>query len=480
MSAIADHSSGLDLLLDVRGGRARSLRAQLEEQLRDGVRGGRLHPGTALPSSRALAAELGVSRGVVVEAYGQLVAEGYLLARRGSATRVAALAPERAADPPPERRAPPGIRFDFRVETPDLSAFPRRAWLAAERRVLAKAPDSAFGYGERAGDPALRTALAAYLGRSRGVAATAERVVVTAGIMQGIGLVATALRERGVRRIAVEHPGFVMHREVVGRQGLEVVETPVDGDGIRIDALGDAGAVLVTPAHQMPTGALLAPNRRAALLEWAAATGAFVLEDDYNGEYRYDREPVGALQGLAPERVVYLGSASKTLAPGLRLAWLALPAELVDPVREAKLWADGGSPTIAQLTFADFVARGELDRHLRRMRASYRRRRDTLVGALARHLPGARVGAVAAGLHAHATLPRGPDLATVLASAWGAGVAVFGYEHEGETRLLLGFANLPEPAVEPAVRALADAVRAAALRSIGAGPAGPAPVRTAL
>ncbi|HEX8103772.1 MAG TPA: PLP-dependent aminotransferase family protein [Solirubrobacteraceae bacterium] len=456
---------GVDLLVGVRPGSGRSLRAQVEEQLRAGVRSGTLHAGVDLPSSRALAAELGVSRGVVVEAYAQLVAEGYLVTRRGAGTRVAAVAPERPAwEGPRAGPAAPPVRFDFRVESGDLSAFPRRAWLAAERRALTRAPDAALGYGDRAGAAELRAALAAYLGRSRGVAAGPDRLLVAAGTMQSLGLVAGALRARGVARVAVEHPGFPLHRVVLARAGLEVVEVAVDGGGLDVAALAasSAGAALVTPAHQMPTGAVLAPERRAALLEWAAARDAFVLEDDYNGEFRYDREPVGALQGLAPERVAYLGSASKTLAPGLRLAWIVPPAELLGPVREAKEWADGGSPAIAQLALADLIAGGELDRHVRRMRAAYRRRRDLLVAALAAELPLARVGGVAAGLHALATLPRGPRADAVLAAAWADGVAVYGYDHGGATHLLLGFGSLPEPSIEPAVRALAAAWRRAA------------------
>jgi GntR family transcriptional regulator/MocR family aminotransferase len=321
-------------------------------------------------------------------------------------------------------------------------------------------PDAALGYGDRTGAPVLRAALAGYLGRSRGVAAAPDRLVVASGTMQGLGLVARALAGRGVRRVAVEHPGFPLHRVILARAGLEVVEVEVDGGGLRVEdlAAADAGAVLVTPAHQMPTGAVLAPERRAALLEWAAATGALVLEDDYNGEYRYDREPVGALQGLAPERVAYLGSASKTLAPGLRLAWIVAPEAIAETVREEKQWADGGSPAIAQHALADLISSGELDRHVRRMRASYRRRRDQLVAAVHEHLPGARVGGVAAGLHALVTLPPGLGVEAVLQAAWGDGVGVYGYEHAGATHLLLGFASLPEPSVEPAVRALARAL----------------------
>ena len=450
---------GLDLLVTVDRDGGRPLRGQLEDQLRDAIRRGALHAGTPLPSTRALAAELGISRGVVVEAYAQLVAEGFLVARAGAATRVASVTRH---DPPsrPRERVPPPVRFDFRVEAADLSAFPRRAWAGALREVLREAPIAAFGYGDRAGAPALRATLAAYLGRARGVAADAERVVVTTGITQAVAVLARALRRAGVTHVAVEDPGFPVHRMVIAREGLRVVPVPVDRDGLVVEALDAtaAGAVLVTPSHQFPLGIGLAPERRAALVEWAAARDAWILEDDYDGEYRFDREPVGALQALAPARVAYLGSASKTLAPALRLGWIVAPPALSDAVADVKALADSGSPQLEQLALARFVDRGELDRHLRRMRLSYRRRRDTLVAGLAEHLPALGLEGIPAGLHVAARLPPGVPVGPVLQRAWASDVGIFGFEHGGVARLLLGYANLAEPSVLPAVRALARVV----------------------
>jgi GntR family transcriptional regulator/MocR family aminotransferase len=456
--ARAEHL-GLDLLIAVHRDGHGPLRDQLEHQLRDGIRRGVLHEGTPLPSTRALAAELGVSRGVVVEAYAQLVAEGFLVARPGSATRVAQVA-HHEPQAPAAAPQPPPVRFDLRVEAADLSAFPRRAWLAALRDALHDAPDAAFGYGDRSGAPALRATLAAYLGRSRGVAAEPDRVLVCTGITQAVGLLARALRRAGVTRVAVEDPGFPVHRMVLAREGLQVVPIPVDGGGLVVDALdaADVGAVLVTPSHQFPLGMALAPQRRAALVEWAAAREAWVLEDDYDGEYRFDRDPVGALQALAPAHVVYLGSASKTLAPALRLGWAVLPPGLADGVAEAKVLADAGSPQIEQLALARFVERGDLDRHLRRMRGSYRRRRDALVGGLAERLPMFELEGIPAGLHVAARVPAEIPIGPLLGRAWEAGVRVVGFEHGGVARLLLGYANLPEPSVAPAVRALAELV----------------------
>jgi GntR family transcriptional regulator/MocR family aminotransferase len=459
------------LLLELGAQPGSSLRDQLERQLRAAIRNRRLHPRTRLPSSRALARKLGVSRGVVVEAYSQLVAEGYLTARQGDGTRVAAGA---AAAEPPGRRVAPARppRYDFRLGVPDLAAFPRAAWLTSARRALRDAPDAALGHPDPRGVRQLRAALASYLGRVRGVVTAPERLLVCTGFWQGLGLLCAALRARGASRLAMEDPSFVLHRGIVAHVGLEVVPVPVDHDGIVVERLErtDADAVLVTPAHQFPTGGVLAPERRAALLEWAERRNALVIEDDYDAEYRYDRDPVGALQGLAPDRVAYGGTASKTLAPALRLGWLALPGWLTDAVAGEKLIADAGTSTLEQLTYAGFVERGELDRHLRRTRLAYRRRRDALVEGLARELADARLTGVAAGIHAVLELPPGCDEKRVVEAAAARHVAVEPMSpHRFSARpdapaLLLGYAQLREPAIRRAVTELARAVRASRRR----------------
>ena len=449
---------GRDLFVALDRGDARPLRTQLEEQLREGVRSGRLHAGTALPSTRALAAELGVARGVVVEAYGQLVAEGFLVAQRGSATRVARVSAAQPLIKAPSTRMPP-VRFDLRAESADRAAFPRRAWLAAARRALAAAPDADLGYGRWAGAPALRAALASYLGRARGVVAEPEQVVIASGITQAITLLAAVLGRRGARTIIVEDPGFEHHRTGLERAGLALAPVPVDGAGLQTAALPAAAAALVTPAHQMPTGAVMAPERRAALLDWAAAHDALVFEDDYDGEYRYDREPIGALQGLGPARVAYLGSTSKTLAPALRLGWMVLPGDLAPELAEERGWSDGGSPVLDQLALADLIERGELDRHLRRMRLRYRRRRDALLAALARHLPDLEVGGAAAGLHVTLALAPGADPDAIVDAAAARGVGLFGVPHAQRPLLLVGYANIADAAIDRGVAELAKAVR---------------------
>jgi GntR family transcriptional regulator / MocR family aminotransferase len=435
------------------------LHVQLEEQLREGVRGGQLLPGTRLPATRELARQLAISRGVVVEAYAQLTAEGYLTTRRGAGTVVAALS--RPAPQPPAPSFPRAVPEDFHPGSPDLAGFPRAAWSRSLRLCARDAPDSVYGYADPAGTPELRSTLARYLGRARGVGAEPERIVVTTGLTQGIALVARALRAKGVQRVVVEDPGFMVHRAVLAHCGLEPIPVPVDDDGLRTDLLADveAGAALVTPAHQAPLGGVLAPARRAALLDWARRADAIVIEDDYDAEYRYDRGPVGALQGLAPERVAYAGCASKVLAPGLRIGWLALPDALVGPIGHEKTMDDLGTPVLDQLALADFVERGELDRHLRRMRPRYRSRRDALVEALAEHLPDWRIGGVAAGLHTVALLPEQVDEASLLRRAETHDMRLHGLSWyrvaPGPPGIVLGYGGLSEPAIARLVPRLA-------------------------
>ncbi|MET9506668.1 PLP-dependent aminotransferase family protein [Streptomyces sp. NPDC006622] len=403
---------GVDLHLETDGNEGR--RAGLERALRDAVRGGRLAPGTRLPATRRLATEVGISRNTVKAAYDQLVAEGYLTARQGSGTRVAAL-PATAAEPPATAARTREPRFDLRPGSPDVGAFPAAAWLRALRRAIATAPSLAYDYGDPRGRPELRTALSGYLGRARGVIAPPERIVITSGYVQGLALLTRALEGAPV---GMEDPGLPFHREVVRRNGGHVVPVPVDERGVCPRGLGDLGALVVTPAHQYPTGVTLHPERRRALTDWARTRGALIVEDDYDGEFRYDRQPVGALQGMAPGQVAYLGTASKTLGPALRLGWMVLPPHLVDAVADAKLHSDHHTETIGQLALTELIRGHAYDRHVRACRLRYRRRRDLLLERL-----GARRGVrgIAAGLHA---LVEVRDEADVLERAEAEGLAV--------------------------------------------------------
>ncbi|WKK26342.1 PLP-dependent aminotransferase family protein [Streptomyces olivoreticuli] len=459
--AISGAGAGADLHLDLTG--PGGVRASLIRALRDAVRTGRLAPGTRLPASRTLAADLGLARNTVADAYGELVAEGWLTARQGSGTRVA----PRAAPGAPERRSPvprtrPRPVYDLRGGTADVSAFPRAAWLTAARRALAAAPAEAFGHVDERGRVELRTALADYLSRARGVRADPERIVVCAGFTQGLALLSRVLRERGTRELGVEAYGLWFHHEALDRHGLRTSPLTVDESGARVEELErrkGLRAVMLTPAHQFPTGVPLHPDRRAAVVDWAVRTGGLILEDDYDGEFRYDRQPVGCLQGLAPEHAVYFGTASKSLAPGLRLAWMVLPEHLVGDVVRLKRAGEWSSGALDQLTLAELITSGAYDRHVRAMRLSYRRRRDQLVDALAAHAPHIRVTGIAAGLHAVLSLPPGTEQDTVRAGAW-EGLALEGLSRfrqgptAGEEGLVVGYATPPSHAFEGALSAL--------------------------
>jgi GntR family transcriptional regulator/MocR family aminotransferase len=429
------------------------LRRQIETSIRDSIRAGRLPLGSSLPPSRMLAADLGVSRGVVVEAYQQLASEGYLASRAGGYTQVAAGPSRPTAGLRLARTAPP--RIDLSYGRADVSSFPRAAWLRAIRGALASAPNDVFGYLAGSGVPQLRTALADYLNRVRGTLAQPDQIVICTGYAQGIALLVGVLAAAGAKRLALEDPSSGDDALPAARAaGLEIIGVPVDHDGIRVDILrdSDADAVILTPSHQWPTGSVLSAANRAAVLRWAIQCDAVVIEDDYDAEYRYDRTPVGALQGLAPDRVVYAGSASKTLAPGLRLGWFVMPEHLSEPMAAAKIAADRGSPALEQLALADLITRGEFDRHLRRMRPVYRRRRDALLTALDRRLPQLEPAGVSAGLHLITWLPPHLDEAAVVGAAARAGVGVQGVapyriNHPGRGGLIFGYATVNEQAI---------------------------------
>ncbi|MEU6668758.1 PLP-dependent aminotransferase family protein [Streptomyces sp. NPDC046727] len=456
-----------ELLLTVDRGSGEQLRVQLERQLRDAIRTGRLRPDERLPSSRELARGLRLSRGLVQDCYAQLQAEGYLVTRVGSATRVAPRAPAadpaRTADTPPP--AGPPLIADFRYGVPDLASFPRADWLWAVREAARTMPTADLDYGDPRGSRALREIVAAYLRRVRAAAADPAHTLAVSGYAQGLGLTLQALARAGVRTVAHEDPGAPATVTAAARAaGLTPVPVPVDADGLDVRALAatGAGAVVVTPAHQWPTGVVLAPDRRRALAEWAARRGGYVIEDDYDAEFRYDREPVGALQGLAPDRVISIGTVSKSLAPALRIGWLLSPPSLTAPLAELKRIADRGTPTLDQLALALLIESGRYDRHLRRMRTRYAARRTALRTALTEHAPAVRLTGLAAGFHAVAQLPGGADEAAVIAAARARRVGLHGMSAcravpaPGPARLVLGFGDLPERTIAEGIAAVGD------------------------
>jgi GntR family transcriptional regulator / MocR family aminotransferase len=454
---------GPELLLRLDRTLPEPLGSQLERELREAIRSGRLGTGERLPSSRALAGELGVSRGLVLDCYQQLQAEGYLTTRTGSATRVAAGAYLQPAPPVPA--APAGrLAVDFRPGLPDLSSFPRRDWLWALREAAREAPTDAFGYGDPRGSAALREVLAAYLRRVRGTVADPQRLVICSGFAQGLNLILRALARTGVRQVAVEDPGDLDQPAIAARAGLQAVPVRVDQEGVDVASLAasNARAVVLTPAHQSPTGVVLAAQRRQALVAWANERDATIIEDDYDAEFRYDREPVGAVQGLAPDRVALLGTVSKSLAPAMRLGWIVCPAALAEAIAHEKDLDDRGSPWLDQLALATLVQSGRYDRHLRRMRASYARRRATLVDALTEHAPQVELHGLAAGFHAVAHLPDSLSEPAVISAAGARSIGLYGmsrYRSSGATsppQLVLGFGNLREGAIARGIATIRD------------------------
>ena len=487
-----EQTSSRELLVDLAAAPRGQLGLELQRRLRDAIRSGRLRGDAALPSTRALAADLGVSRSVVVLAYEQLAAEGYLLTRRGAAARVAALQPQtpaaRASRPAPPA-APAAV--DFRPGTADLASFPRAEWERAVRRSLATLPDAALGYGDSRGLPRLREALADYLGRVRGAIVDPDHLVVVNGLAQGLAVVARLFRGLGIDAVGVEDPGSFNTASQLDANGIGTVGVPVDRDGVDAERLfpwagpggGSGGlkersgsppvnslppprplrAVLATPAHQFPTGVVLGAARRRRLLAWAELVDGYVVEDDYDAEFRYDHQPVATLQGLAPGRVLLGGSTSKTLAPGLRLGWLAVPPHLAAEAARHKRHIDLMAPVIDQAAFAELLASGAYERHVRRNRARYRRRRDRLLELLAEHLPEATVGGAAAGMHLYVETPF-LDEAAVAAEAARRGLAVSGIgdyrRSPGPAGFVLAYGHLGPDRLRRGVRLLAAAIQA--------------------
>ncbi|WP_251150105.1 PLP-dependent aminotransferase family protein [Cellulosimicrobium sp. Marseille-Q4280] len=484
---------------------------RLERAIRDAVRSGRVGAGSALPPSRQLAETLGVSRWVVTEAYGQLVAEGFLEARTGSATRVSAAGAarrgtsgaggtaragrggpggsreERAADGRPARAVPPARqpppvrpRFDLAPGVPDLRHVPRDAWVRATRDVLGSSSGTAsnddLGAPAPGGHPAARAVVAGHLRRARVAAAPDDAVALVHGATDGMGRVAAALAAAGHTHLLVEDPSWPVLRDVATRTGLTPVPVPVDADGVDTGALviasrrTGARAALLTPAHQFPTGTALTPERREAVVAWARDVDGLVVEDDYDAEFRYDRRPVAALQGLNPDRVLLLGSISKTVSPAFGLGWMVVPARWREAVARAA-GPTAGPSTVEQLAFARLVTAGAYDRHLRAARRRYRARRDAVLAALGRHLPRATVSGLAAGMHALLDLgDDAPDAAHVVREAAAREVAVVDLRRyqvtpgARSTTLVLGYGNLADARVDEAVQRLADAVDAATAR----------------
>ena len=444
------------------------MRELLLTALRDAVRSGRLAPGSVLPPSRSLAADLGLARNTVSEAYAELVAEGWLASRQGAGTWVLNSRGDQAQPRPRGVRAAPV--HNLMPGSPDVSEFPRTEWLASTRRALSTAPTEALRMGDPRGRPELREALAEYLTRARGVRTSAESVVVCAGVRHAVELLARVFRGRGP--IAVEAYGLFIFRDALAALDVPTVPIGVDERGAVIDDLNgiETPAVLLTPAHHSPFGMSLHPARRTEVVDWAQRTDGYVFDDDYDGEFRYDRQPIGALQPLCPDRVVYLGSASKSLSQALRLGWMVVPDNLIDAVMDAAGGQQFYVDAVAQLTMADFIGTGSYDKHIRRMRMRYRRRRDTFIEALSGFDVG--ISGLSAGVNLVLTMPDGTEH-EVLRRAGEAGIALQGLaimrhplagpEVPDPDGIIVGFAAPADHAFAAAVDALSDVLNAAGL-----------------
>ena len=465
-----------DILLDLTPWRG-PMHVRLTCSLRAAIRAGRLPRSAALPPSRSLAADLGMSRSTVTQAYGQLIAEGYLEARTGSATRVHWAPGPDAPVPGQSASVPVPARFDLTPGRPDLRAFPVHRWVAAIRSAAASTPFDQLGYPAPEGADRLRQVLAEYLGRVRGAAASSASTTICTRGADAMMRACRALRAEGITRLAVEEPCWPLLREAAMAAGLEPVPVTVDDNGLVVDALcarPDIRAVCVSATHQFPTGVVMSPQRRAALLEWARGSGGVIIEDDYDAEFRYDRPAVATLHGMAPDRVFLLGSVSKTLAPAVGIGWVVTPARFVQAVRAASPFALV-PPVLDQLALASFIESGAYDRHLRAARLRYRARRRDLLRALASQLPGCPVEGAAAGLHLLVRLTADTPASLITRAAARRGLLVADLDRfrmkpdPQRPALVLGYGNLPDAAAAQAVSILAETIAAAATLTRTAG-----------
>jgi GntR family transcriptional regulator / MocR family aminotransferase len=465
-----------DLFLAVERSSPTPLGRQIEDQLRAAIRSGKLQPGRELPSTRALARDLSVSRGVVVRAYGQLAAEGYLRLRRGTAPSIREPRTELPAAAAP-RRSDSGlakVRYDLRPHLPEASLFPRHAWLRSLRHAVTTAGSADLSYSDPRGLEQLRAEISAYLGRARGIAAEPNRIVVTAGCTHSLNLIFRMLARKGAGRIGLENPSDCLVHTIAERAGLTPAGVSLDDDGILVGELGAVGvpAVVVSAGHQFPTGSVLTRERQTALVRWAELVGALVVEDEYDAALRLDWTPISAQDGLARDRVVYLGSTGKTLSPAVRLGWAVLPKMLAAVFAEEVVTSVLQLPAIEQLAFADFLRRGEYDRHLRHLRIVFCRRRAAFAAAIERALPYVQVRDAAAGLNMLIELPSVELEQAAFRRASSRGIKVETLSrhtlpgYKGSAGLLVGVGGLPDGAIPYVVEDLARA-----LAAVGALPA---------
>jgi GntR family transcriptional regulator / MocR family aminotransferase len=471
------------MVVNMKNGMA--LHRQVYEEWRKGILTGRFRPGDQVPSSRELAATLGISRSTVTEAYEQLVAEGYFESAHGSGTFVCREIPDELFEvrrvsgagathkiPVPLSRYSrelhqalrypaviPGV-IQFSGGRPDLDHFPLDTWRKLLVRHLQRPRRDLFDYAQQsAGYEPLRREVAASLARSRAVRCDWKQVVIANGSQQGLDLCVRLLLEPG-DAVAIENPGYLGARRAFRACGAKLLPARVDAQGIVVDDLAKrTRLVYVTPSHQFPTGVSMSLARRLELIEWARRSGAVVVEDDYSSEFRYGGAPLPALQGLASDvAVIYLGTFSKIMFPGLRIGYLVLPPELVEPFTRAKWLVDRQTPVLEQAALADFIREGFLERHIRRMRRLYGRRRQVMVEAIDRYFGNKmKVVGDAAGMHLLARFDSGDVLKRARQNRVDIrGARVWYLNGPSPHELVLGFSELGERTIREAMRRLAS------------------------
>jgi GntR family transcriptional regulator / MocR family aminotransferase len=468
-------STAWETLLDLSAARPGPLHMRLAAAIRSAVRDGRVPHGAALPPSRNLAEDLGISRWTVTQAYGQLVTEGYLTARTGSATRVSWTAgPDDPAPPRPAKAVGvpgPQARYDMYSCWPDLRVFPRRRWLEAITAAVATASHSQLGYSAPGGMPELRTVLAEHLNRARGATVDPEMISVFSGAGQALTQVCRALMAGGETTLGIEDPGSCRYWQVARTTGMQLVGLPVDEQGLvtaELDRFPQLRAVCVGTARQLAYGTPLPPARRQQLLDWARRVDALVIEDDYDHEFSYDRPAPPVMQGTDPHRIALLGSMSQALGPTVSVGWVVTPGRLVRAVR-AEDQIQPLPPALNQLALAHLMRSGGFDRHVRATRLLLRRRRNLLVESLRTRLPGYRVHGAQSAMMLLVELPPGTDTASILAAAARRELQIGDLEEMRLTPdparpgILLGYGNLSDKAVDEAVALLADVLAQAGL-----------------
>ena len=449
-------SGGPEILLHIDRSHPETLAGQLRGGLREAIQSGRLTAGTRLPASRVLADDLGISRGVVVEAYAQLVAEGFLVTRPGSGTLVsdaAGLTPEHSSWW--HRRGQRHSRLwrpeiDLRPSGPDPALFPRSQAARTMTEVFRHLPAAEFGYTGPWGVAALRRQLESHLGRLRAAMAPADGIVVVTGRTQALTVTARTLAAAGHDHVAVEDPGDPWHWRLLQAHGLKAIPVPVDSEGLDVGVLAASGCrvVLASPSCQFPTGAVMSAARRARLLEWAVARRALIIEDDQRADFHYDRPALACLQGMRPEHVILIGSVSMTLAPAMRLGWVVPPPQLLRAIAETKRDDDFGTPVLEQHALASWLESGHYDRHVRHARRSYAMRREALSRQLRQRFPEWRQRGIPAGLEILLELPAGIPDRHIMAHAMEQGLGVTPLSPmraatPGPPGLVLSYARLP-------------------------------------